>query len=38
MRGDTLGMRIVRSLAEKMEGTMTVSGEGGTVTRIEFAA
>jgi two-component sensor histidine kinase len=36
-QGDTLGMRIVRSLAEKLEGTMTVSGDNGTVTRIEFA-
>jgi two-component sensor histidine kinase len=37
-QGDTLGMRIVRSLAEKLEGTMTVRKDGGMVTRIEFAA
>ena len=34
---NTLGMRIVRSLAEKIQGTMTISSEGGTVMRIEFA-
>jgi PAS domain S-box-containing protein len=34
---DSLGLQLVRTLVDQLDGTMKVNGQGGTVFRIEFA-
>jgi len=36
--GDSLGLRIIRSLAQQLGGELSVAAEGGTTTRVVFAA
>jgi two-component sensor histidine kinase len=38
MQANTLGMRIVQSLARRLDGSFTLSGEVGMVARLEFPA
>lgn len=37
-KGDSLGLRIIRSLVQQLGGEMSVAAEGGTTTRVVFAA
>ncbi len=36
--GDSLGLRIIRSLVQQLGGELSVAAEGGTTTRVVFAA
>jgi two-component sensor histidine kinase len=36
--GDSLGLRIIGGLVQQLGGELSVGGEGGTTTRVEFAA
>lgn len=37
-KGDSLGLRIIRSLVQQLGGEMSIAAEGGTTTRVVFAA
>ena len=37
-KGDSLGLRIIRSLVQQLGGELSVAAEGGTTTRVVFAA
>ena len=37
-QGDSLGLRIIRSLVQQLGGELSVAAEGGTTTRVVFAA